>query len=127
MTRTPDGAALLEVARELLLRELLPLLPQEKKLDTLMIANAMGVAAREITSGGMALDTELESLSRLLGAERDAGGESATEASERLQWLLASEIRGGKRDGDLETYRVLKSSALAYLSESNPKLLNNQD
>lgn len=127
MPRNPDGSVLLEVARELLLQELLPLLPKEKKLEALMIANAMGVASREITTGGMILYTELESLARLLGQERDASGESAMEAVERLHWLLASQIRGGKRDGDLETYRALKSSALAYLSESNPKLLDGQD
>ena len=124
MTRNPDGAELLTVARELLLQELLPLLPPEKKLDTLMIANAMGVAAREIASGGANADMELENLARLLDKERDPAVESAAEASERLHWLLASEIRSGKRDGDLETYRVLKSNALAALSESNPKLLN---
>ena len=127
MTRNPDGAELLAVARELLLRELLPLLPQEKKLDTLMIANAMGVAAREITSGGANFDMELESLSGLLDKERDPAVESAAETSERLHWLLASEIRSGKRDGSLATFRVLKSSALARLSESNPKLLNRVD
>ena len=127
MTRKPDGADLLTVAREVLLRELLPLLPPEKKLDTLMIANAMGVAAREIVSGSANADMELESLCRLLDKDWDAAVESADEATERLHWLLASEIRGGKRDGDLETFRVLKSSALARLSESNPKLLNSTD
>ena len=55
MARNPDGAELLAVAREVLLQELLPLLPAEKKLDTLMIANAMGVAAREIASGNAQL------------------------------------------------------------------------
>ena len=127
MPRKPDGAELLTVAREVLLRELLPLLPQEKKLDTLMIANAMGVAAREIASGSANFDMELESLCRLLEQEGNLAVESAAETSERLHWLLASEIRNGKRDADLETFRVLKSSALARLSESNPKLLSNTD
>jgi hypothetical protein len=43
----PDAAPLLEAARELLLNELLPALPAERQLAARMIANAMGIAARE--------------------------------------------------------------------------------
>ena len=40
----PDGNLLLDVARRVLLEELLPLLPEDRRLDGLMIANAMGIA-----------------------------------------------------------------------------------
>ena len=123
MPRNPDGATLLEVAREILLKDLLPLLPQDRRVDVLMIANAMGVAARELTSGSLPLETEFEGLGMLLGREDEPGGESVAEAIERMRWLLASEIRAGKRDGDLATHRCLTSIVLAYLSESNPKVL----
>ena len=43
MEDQPDGAALLEAARRLLLDELAPLLPAERRYDGLMIANAMAI------------------------------------------------------------------------------------
>jgi hypothetical protein len=47
MRELPSGPALLAIAREVLLAELLPHLPEDKVLAARMVANAMGIAARE--------------------------------------------------------------------------------
>lgn len=50
MNDRPPGDELLGAARRVLLDQLLPLLPEDKVYDTLMIANAMAIAARELTA-----------------------------------------------------------------------------
>jgi hypothetical protein len=47
MRELPSGPDLLAIAREVLLAELLPHLPEDKVLAARMMANAMGIAARE--------------------------------------------------------------------------------
>ena len=47
MHELPNGAGLLAVAREVLLTEIVPHLPADKVLAARMVANAMGIAARE--------------------------------------------------------------------------------
>ena len=44
----PSSEALLDVARTVLLQELLPLLPEERRYDGLMVAKVMGMAHREL-------------------------------------------------------------------------------
>jgi hypothetical protein len=43
----PGGPALLALAGDVLLDELLPLLPEERRLDALLVANCMAIAERE--------------------------------------------------------------------------------
>ena len=40
----PGGAALLALARDVLLNELMPLLPQERRSDALLVAKCMAIA-----------------------------------------------------------------------------------
>ena len=47
----PDGAGLLALGRELLLDELLPLLPPERHRDARLVATAMAIAEREALAG----------------------------------------------------------------------------
>ena len=47
----PDAATLLSLARAMLLDELLPLLPEGRRLDARLVAQAMAVAERESASG----------------------------------------------------------------------------
>ncbi|HFH3285639.1 DUF6285 domain-containing protein [Pseudomonas aeruginosa] len=47
MSRQPDAAELLHTAREVLLGQLLPALPETLHYQARMIANAMAIAARE--------------------------------------------------------------------------------
>jgi hypothetical protein len=100
MADRPNGAELLAVARATLLEDLLPELPQARRYQVLMIANAMGMAQRELEAG-----------TGTLAAERDA-----------LKHL-ASDLREGKRDGDDETYRALLEACMVRVRVSRPRAL----
>ena len=43
----PTGPALLALARDVLLRDLMPLLPEEAHLEARLVANSMTIAERE--------------------------------------------------------------------------------
>ncbi|HEY8331056.1 MAG TPA: DUF6285 domain-containing protein, partial [Pseudomonas sp.] len=62
----PTGAQLLESAEALLRAQLLPALPAEQKQNALMIARAMGIAARQLQAGEQPERTELADLQALL-------------------------------------------------------------
>lgn len=47
MREPPEGAELLATARDVVLKELLPHLPEAQKFAARMVANAMAIAARE--------------------------------------------------------------------------------
>jgi hypothetical protein len=66
----PSARQLLDLAREVLVRDLVPLLPEERRVDALMAAQAIVIAARE-------------------GAELTAAADAAR---------LAAEIRAGTYD-----------------------------
>jgi Domain of unknown function (DUF6285) len=51
MRDLPESLDLLALARELLLDELLPLLPPERERDAHLIATAMAIASREVKAG----------------------------------------------------------------------------
>ena len=53
MMEKPDGADLLTMAREVVLRELLPALPTEKAVAARMVASAIAIALRERQAGAM--------------------------------------------------------------------------
>ena len=43
----PEAPALLALARDVLVNDLLPLLPAERRLDARLVANCMAIAERE--------------------------------------------------------------------------------
>lgn len=124
----PSGPELLDAARRLLLDELLPLLPAERRLDGLMIANAMGIAAREATAGEGPVRDALARLAALYAEELPANVscEDASAALARLHRRLAEDIRAGafdsgpKRAALLDYLRVTTRARVAI---ANPKVL----
>jgi hypothetical protein len=92
----PAPAVLLAEGRRLLLEELLPLLPEERRLDVRMIASAIAIAERE------------------LSAFRPAVPDGTS---------LAAAIRAGRHDGDPQLRDRLAAGVLARLAVSNPKAL----
>jgi hypothetical protein len=87
MLEQPDSANLLATAREVLLRELLPHLPEAQKFQARMVANAMAIAARE----GAADPAPALSMLRQALTAPDA-------PSDALLRRLAAEIRAGRHD-----------------------------
>jgi aminoglycoside phosphotransferase (APT) family kinase protein len=92
----PEGSVLLAEARRLTIEELLPLLPEERRYDGRMIANAMAIAGRE------------------LSALRPPAPELKA---------LAAAIRAGKHDMDATLRDRLAAEVVARLAISNPKAL----
>jgi len=124
----PDGVALLRLARSLLLDEILPLVPEDRRYQARLIANAMAIAAREAASGNRDLEVQRKDLTALYGeaTQRPDGrpaAETFQEANERLSWRLAADLRGGQRDADPEVFAVLRRAAVARLAAVNPKAL----
>lgn len=74
MGNQPDGQNLLLTARRVLLEEILPILPEESRYTTMMMANVMGIAARELDAEKRSDPEEEKSLGRFLieaGVELD--------------------------------------------------------
>jgi hypothetical protein len=118
MRDRPTGADLLAIARRVLREELLPLLPEEKRYDGLMVANAIAIAARQMAAGDGPAAEERARLAALLGAEGDMAGLAAE---------LARRIRRGDYDpgrpGRQDVRAFLWKATVGKLRESNPKAL----
>ena len=114
----PDGEALLEAARRLLLDELLALLPAERRYDGLMIANAMAIAARELRDAGAGSTAAAQRLGAFF--------EDATAAPDALARRLVVDIRAGRFDDGSARERLiglLRAELRGRLAISNPKAL----
>ena len=125
----PGGTELLRHAHTLLLEELMALLTEDRRYQARLVADAMAIAARERDAGEGPLDAELEVLAGIYreNAARPAGAaEDLEEALLRLNWRLAAEIRGGKRDAEARVYDLLRATAIARLRECNPKVLEEE-
>jgi hypothetical protein len=99
MRDRPKGADLLDVARISLLEEVAPLLKGQPRYIALMVANAIGITARELNEAERWRRACRVVLDRVPGN----GGESA-EAS--IGRLVAS-IRSGKHDADIALFDAL--------------------
>lgn len=119
MSHQPKAHELLEIARQTLLHDLLPALPNELRYTTLMVANAMAIAARECNAGTQVDAQESESLQKLLGKRLPSANAARRE--------LGDAIRAGCYDAP-ESQRVLLETlhqiTVAKLSISNPKVLS---
>lgn len=114
----PDARELLEIARQTLLQTLLPELPVDKRYLTLMVANAMAIAAREYHSGNHAEAEEGEQLRALLNDPQLS--------LDHARQHVAAAIREGRFDAQEERsqlLQVLQQTTLARLAISNPKAL----
>ncbi|MFQ5785361.1 MAG: DUF6285 domain-containing protein [Alphaproteobacteria bacterium] len=129
MQDRPNAAELLRIARESLLDALVPLLPAERKLDALIIANVMAIAAREAEFGEMPRRHELARLAALYGEEAPSDADSATLAAavERLTRRLAADLRRGAFDDQPARFAEVKAHlveiTLQKLRENNPRYL----
>lgn len=114
MREHPDGAELLAIAREVLRKELLPLLPKDKAYEALMIANAMGIAERQLQVGSVPQAKEWAELAAFLGKDGDLPS---------LTREFAQCIRAGELDANAEAQALLRESVLQRVRESAPKSL----
>ena len=93
MRDEPSGAALIEAARRALTEEVVPGLTGRPRYVALMVANALGIAAREIGEGDGLASAEADLLA----------GEGAD--------ALVRAIREGQRDADPALHAALSERA----------------
>ena len=93
MQDEPSGAALLDAARRALTEEVVPGLTGRPRYVALMVANAIGIAAREITETNALHAT----------TERVLAGEPVE--------ALVQAIRAGMRDADPNLHAALEAAA----------------
>jgi len=130
MRDQPRGEQLLASAEALLRDELLPALPADKRQAGLMIARALGIAARQLQNGEAPERQELASLSRLLASNHEIN-EINEPAALRQQLQLANRqlgqlIRSGAADAGASRTQVVRhllQIARQRVAESNPRYL----
>ncbi|MGH7048213.1 MAG: hypothetical protein ACREE2_17700 [Stellaceae bacterium] len=133
MADLPRGPELLALAREVLLHELLPLLPEERRLDARRIANCMAIAERETQALGSTGST-LCDLRRLLVSEdaaRDADDKETREGDDKETRAELRRFACGLRNGafanspERETLAraILWRMTIARLRLANPRFL----
>jgi hypothetical protein len=122
MRDRPAGADLLAIARETLLREVVPGLPEERRMAALMVARAIEIAQREAAAGDGATRAAVAAVAALYG-EAAPGGEPAT-AWRNLASRLARDLRVRALDPAqrIAAWQALFAHADARLAESNPRL-----
>lgn len=126
MRDLPTGAQLLETAEALLRAQLLPALPAEQKQNALMIARAMGIAARQLQAGDEPERAELAALLALLPKTGNPPGSGLRTQLSAANRRLGELIRRGDADsGDAhaQVFRHLEEVARQKLGESNPRYL----
>ncbi len=126
MQDRPSAAELLRIARQTLADDLLPLLPEERKLDARIIANVIAIAAREAAFGDAPLRAELARLAAIYG-DAPPPDEPLAATVERLSRRLAADIRRGAFDADAtklaEARAHLLETTLQKLRTNNPRYL----
>jgi hypothetical protein len=129
MQDEPSAEELLRVARETLRRKLIAALPERNRLDALIIANVMAIAAREAAFGEQPLRHELARLSALFGEGPPPGDDRAevSDAVDRLSRRLSAALREGMFEGDSVRMDQVKAhlieTTLQKLRVNNPRYL----
>ncbi|WP_029654349.1 DUF6285 domain-containing protein [Marinobacter daepoensis] len=119
----PDASELLAAARETLMKEVFPAVPDSLHYEIRMIASAMGIAAREAEQREAAIQEEMSLCSRLLPKTVVVGTTSQDEARR----ALARAIRAGQFDQEAQgsaLYEALQQMVQSALRVSNPRLAN---
>jgi len=122
MRDQPDAAGLLEIARETLRGDLIDALPAGKRYEALMIANAIAIAARQMTAGDEPFANEASELRDILGSKGDLKDLN----HELARRLRAGAFGPGTPDRD-RIYDILWQATEQKVRESNPKYLASFD
>jgi hypothetical protein len=114
----PTGPALLALARDVLLHELMPLLPQEGHLAARLVANRWAIAERAAVAGEEPAQEILRQLEKLYG-----DGEQGL-----LLRRLAQDIRAGDFEesqlSERHVREILWLHTITKLRSANPRFLN---
>ena len=115
MRDLPSGSALLALARDVLISELMPLLPEECRPDALLVAKCMAIAQQEAeapTEEGRAILREIEVLCG-----------QGVDPWRRFAYDLRVGAFEGSEPHDRAARAVLWRQTVAKLRQSNPEFL----
>jgi hypothetical protein len=134
--------ALLALARDVLISELMPLLPQERKTDALLVAEAIALAARDAEDGDEPMHATFRQLKTLYepltpalcphcgereGPVQREGEGQHSGAPLELWRRFACDLRNGvfetSGSRDKAARAILWRLTIARLRQSNPKFL----
>jgi hypothetical protein len=122
MPDLPTGQSLLALARDVLLNDLMPLLPEEARLDARLVANSMAIAEREAQTANDLRKTITREL-RGLYDTRGARGEEPKELLRRF----AHDLRVGtflrSEPRERSAREILWQLTIAKLRRANPRFL----
>jgi uncharacterized protein DUF6285 len=116
----PTGPALLALARDVLLRDLMPLLPPNAHLEARLVANSMAIAEREVEAGDRPAQEILHELGKLYSEPGSGKPELLARLARdlRVGAFEASEPRGQ------HARHILWRLTIAKLRSANPRFLN---
>jgi aminoglycoside phosphotransferase (APT) family kinase protein len=145
MRDLPSGAALLALGREMLVNELLPVVPPERHRELRLVATAIAIAEREAIAGDAPAHDVLERLRQFYDVEiesvaeaptptlpRERGREGPTpQAWEGGGWELLRRLAADLRQGAFErcdrreraARAILWRLTISKLREGNPQFL----
>ena len=116
MRDLPTGPELLALARDVLLNDLLPLLPEQYRLDARLVANGMAIAEREAVLGPRLGQQILRQLEALYATAED-----------NALARLSRDLRVGAFDGSVPRDRaaraILWRLTIFKLRHANPRFL----
>ena len=115
MRDLPSGAALLALARDVLMGELIPLLPEECRPDALLVAKCMAIAAREAEAAAEEGRAILREIELLCG--------QGVDALRRFAYDLRIGAFESSEPHDRAARAVLWRLTVAKLRQSNPEFL----
>jgi hypothetical protein len=104
MRDKPFGAALLDVAHQALTQEIAPALKGQQRYVALMVANAIGIVAREIEQEAAVARAWDQALARI---EQNKDGDLEASGTRLVQ-----AIRAGEHDADAPLHSALLETAL---------------
>jgi hypothetical protein len=119
----PTGLQLLALARAVLLEELMPLLPPERRFEALLVGNCLAIAAREAaaaTAPARALDGALRSF---YGERSPACSEGEADLWRRFAGDLRRGAFANSPDREAQARALLWRLTVAKLRLANPRFL----
>ena len=115
MRDLPSGAALLALARDVLVNELTPLLPEERRPDALLVAKCMAIAQREAEAPAEEGRAILREIELLCGPGLDV--------LRRFAYDLRVGAFESSKPHDRAARAILWRLTLAKLRQANPEFL----
>jgi hypothetical protein len=103
----PDAAELIAIVLARYREEILPMVPADRRLAALMIANALGIAERELAAGDGG--TVAAAFATVVGATADAVP------------AFVADLRRGRWDDDADLHRLLLQDAKTRVAIANPR------